>query len=300
MIKVLKSNAASSKNTAQAKFEVNKLDEGLSMLKFEDQNPSQIDISVDDKIIQYYFCLRGSLKFGFHGGSYQIPLHAGESYFFYNPTTVLNPSITMTKDCKALFLFCSLEKIHKLFLNDLDELEFLQGENANKKFYKKDELRSEMSIVISEMIDVKKQGHVKQVFLYAKALELLCLYFSKEAQQGNASCPYINNEDSIKKIKEAKDILIAEMKDPPKTMELAKRVGLNEHRLKEGFRSIYGTTLFNYLLDYKMNKSRRLLDSGNYNVKELAYDLGYSNPSHFISAFKNKFGITPKKYLQKK
>jgi AraC-like DNA-binding protein len=40
-----------------------------------------------------------------------------------------------------------------------------------------------------------------------------------------------------------------------------------------------------------------MLDSQQYNVNEVGLKLGYSTSSHFIAAFKKKFGTTPKKYL---
>jgi AraC-like DNA-binding protein len=40
-----------------------------------------------------------------------------------------------------------------------------------------------------------------------------------------------------------------------------------------------------------------MLQSGKYKVNEVASAIGYTNPSHFIAAFKKKFGYTPKKFL---
>ena len=87
------------------------------------------------------------------------------------------------------------------------------------------------------------------------------------------------------------------MDTPPGLKELAKICGLNEYQLKMGFKEIYGNTVFGFLLDHKLDHSRVLLDSDKYQVNEVAYQIGYTNPSHFIAAFKKKFGITPKKYL---
>ena len=67
--------------------------------------------------------------------------------------------------------------------------------------------------------------------------------------------------------------------------------------LKEGFKQVYGNTVFGYLYDHKMNVASQMLSTKNYNVNEVALHLGYSTASHFINAFKNKFGTTPKKYL---
>ena len=46
-----------------------------------------------------------------------------------------------------------------------------------------------------------------------------------------------------------------------------------------------------------MDVARKLLDSGSYNVNEVGLKIGYSTGSHFIAAFKKKYGTTPKKYL---
>ena len=64
-----------------------------------------------------------------------------------------------------------------------------------------------------------------------------------------------------------------------------------------GFKQIYGDTVYGCLFDYKMDYARRLLDTGSYNVNEVSLKIGYSTGSHFIAAFKKKFGTTPKKYI---
>lgn len=87
------------------------------------------------------------------------------------------------------------------------------------------------------------------------------------------------------------------MIDPPSLQELANEVGLNLKKLKEVFKQIYGDTVYGFLLNYKMEKAKKLLESNQYNVNEVGLKIGYSTSSHFIAAFKKKFGITPKKYV---
>ncbi|HBK82016.1 MAG TPA: AraC family transcriptional regulator, partial [Flavobacterium sp.] len=95
----------------------------------------------------------------------------------------------------------------------------------------------------------------------------------------------------------AKEIIIANMAEPPSLQKLADQVGLNIKKLKAGFKQIYGDSVYSFLFDYKMELARHLLDSGSYNVNEVGLKIGYSTSSHFIAAFKKKFGTTPKKYL---
>ena len=79
--------------------------------------------------------------------------------------------------------------------------------------------------------------------------------------------------------------------------ELADEIGLNIKKLKEGFKQIYGDSVFSFLFDYKMEVARKLLESGDNNVNEVGHKVGYSTSSHFIAAFKKKYGTTPKKYI---
>jgi AraC-like DNA-binding protein len=103
--------------------------------------------------------------------------------------------------------------------------------------------------------------------------------------------------DNVKSKIKAKEIIIQNMAEPPGLEELADQVGLSLKKLKMGFKQIYGDTVYGFLLDYKMDYARQLLDSGSYNVNEVGLKIGYSTGSHFIAAFKKKFATTPKKYL---
>ncbi|MDQ8181211.1 AraC family transcriptional regulator [Pelagicoccus sp. SDUM812005] len=74
---------------------------------------------------------------------------------------------------------------------------------------------------------------------------------------------------------------------------LSRAVHLNEFKLKRGFKELYGTTIFGYLRQIRMEKAREMLRQPNASVIETANAVGYSNPSHFARAFKQAFGINP-------
>ena len=86
------------------------------------------------------------------------------------------------------------------------------------------------------------------------------------------------------------------MKDTNRSQE----IGLSINKLKEGFKQIYGEPVFSFQFDYKMELARQLLASGALNVNEVGLRVGYSTASHFIAAFKKKYGVTPKKFVMGK
>jgi len=103
------------------------------------------------------------------------------------------------------------------------------------------------------------------------------------------------DELNVQKIKHAKRIIIERMAEPPTLQELSEEINLSLKKLKEGFKHIYGEPVFTFLFDYKMELACKLLSEGS-NVKEVGLKLGYSTSSHFINAFKKKYGTTPKKF----
>ncbi len=287
-------------NTSKHKWINQQIGGDFQTVTYNDKEAATIEMSINKKVVQYYFCLNGSMTFKFNQGTYSLPLSAGENCFFYNPEKDLVPTIETSQGSSIIFIFCSIEKIHQLFLDNSSELEFLNSENVNKKIYKKVPTGSDTTLVLRKIIDSSAIGPAHETYRYAKILEALSLYFISQSSKEKVSCPYLQDEEVVNKIKQAKDLLVQNLSTPPTIPQLAKQVDLNEYRLKEGFKNLYGSTMFQFLLDYKMMKGKLLLDSGGFKIKEVAYDLGYHNPSHFITAFKNKFGLTPKKYLLSK
>ena len=91
------------------------------------------------------------------------------------------------------------------------------------------------------------------------------------------------------KIRLAKEIIIERMTEPPTLQELADEIQLPLNRLKEGFKQVYGDTVFSFLFEYKMERARQLLAEGSLNVNEVGLEIGYSAASHCIAAFRRKY-----------
>jgi AraC-like DNA-binding protein len=79
---------------------------------------------------------------------------------------------------------------------------------------------------------------------------------------------------------------------------LCQQFGLNEFKLKKGFKMMFAQTVFGYAHQLKMQLSRDMLMTQNMNVNETAELLGYSTPNHFSAAFKKMYGFCPGKLLR--
>ncbi len=98
-------------------------------------------------------------------------------------------------------------------------------------------------------------------------------------------------------IDDAVAILHKEWITPPTISSLAKRVGTNECYLKKSFREQTGMSIGEYIRHLRMGKAQELLETKQHTVTEVAFAVGYTNPSHFSAAFKKFYGETPSRYL---
>ena len=246
-------------------------------------------------LIHFYFCLDGQANFAF-GPHYARDIRGDFNYFFYNPDRNLPFKLTLQPGTRLVYLSVGIELLHRLFVDEPHGLPILSGDNAARKFYDERSIPSSLKIVLNALFTNPAGYAASRLFYQGKMLEILGLYFSNRTPDREA-CPFLNDEETVRKIKVAKELLIKNAENPPGLRDLARQAGLNEFQLKVGFKEVYGNTVYGYLLDHKMDQARILLDTNQYQVSEVAYRIGYSNASHFIAAFRKKFGITPKKYL---
>lgn len=276
------------------------IEPGFILLINQNETPDLIRCvkEVDCSYIQIHFCLQLSAKLYFNQGRYAVDVADSKSMLLYNPVQDLPMDIELVPQAKMVSVLISIEKLHTFFTPEAGIIHFLSEENKNKKYYADKSISPGESIVLSQIMSHKVQATMEKLYLKAKIYELLSIYFQPQDDASN-NCPFLQQEENVEKIRKAKAIIIERMSEPPTLQELAEEVGLPTHYLKDGFKQIYGDTVFNFLWEYKMEYARRKLDSKKYNVSEVAYEIGYSTPSHFIAAFKKKFGTTPKKYMGK-
>jgi AraC-like DNA-binding protein len=75
--------------------------------------------------------------------------------------------------------------------------------------------------------------------------------------------------------------------------EIAHSVGMGATRLKAGFKLYYGSGLYAYLREQRMQRARQMLTEGKKTIKTIAAATGYKHTSNFTSAFKRRFNKTP-------
>jgi AraC-like DNA-binding protein len=80
---------------------------------------------------------------------------------------------------------------------------------------------------------------------------------------------------------------------------LGRIAGMNRTKLRQLFKRIYGTTIFEYRTTVIMQRADAMLRESDIPIAEISFRLGYNEPSSFNTAFKRFYGHTPGKCRSK-
>ena len=287
------------KNVVSGSFDELQISSDFLLLKASNEGPypTRLERDTDQRFIQFHFNLKGHVQYVFHNGHYVLDLPEDQSLLLYNPETELSLHAVLSPGTSIIAVLMSIRKFHALFTSEADYIPFLRADNRDKKYYKQNALTPSQSIILSQLWNEQIHPSVRDLYCTGKIYELLSLYFNRSSETPTEQCPFLMDEENVQRIRQAKEIVIARMAEPPGLKELAGEIGLSLKKLKEGFKQIYGDSVYSFLFDYKMEMARKMLESGKFNVNEVGLKVGYSTASHFIAAFKKKYHTTPKQYL---
>ncbi|MEL6841787.1 MAG: AraC family transcriptional regulator [Bacteroidota bacterium] len=267
---------------------------GRAYIRYARQDWQHSESQHDD--VQLHFGLKGGYDFRHHQLGRDFSLQPGHYNLLFSEGMGLS---VYNHDLEVETFGVRYRKNHFLKLMDggSDALKrfceaILQGKSAllYQDFLP---LSQAMETCIREIQHSPYQGRLQEVFLLSKSLELLVLQVEASEAFHARNEQFIRSETDKKRLQAAKEIVRQRLQNPLSISELAREVGLNEYKLKKGFKERFGTTIFAYLAHIRLENAQRLLRDTQQSVKEIAYELGYANPQHFQRAFKQSFGQSP-------
>ena len=163
-----------------------------------------------------------------------------------------------------------------------------QGHAADAFFTRTCRAGSRVKAAAAQLLHHLSQTPCPQLLLHSATLDFL--HWHLDAFKGECCEQQIGLRDR-RKLQEARDYLLLDLSTPPTIADIARKVGLNQCKLKQGFKQVFDSSIYAYFQGERMKQAQLLLQR--YNVTETAMILGYSNVSHFSSAFRKQFGMLP-------
>jgi len=181
---------------------------------------------------------------------------------------------------------------HVKLTNKKDELlAFKHPEPFAKTF----PLSRKKRVSLDALLNHSYTGSLENIFVNAKIHELLLYSLESVVDEKEEvfTCKFLADERGVESIYQAREFLLQHIGDPITIKELSRKVAMNECYLKKGFKEVFGTTIFDFYQQQRMEHAKYLLYQKSLSVTDVSALLGYSSISHFSAAFKKHTGIKP-------
>ena len=227
--------------------------------------------------------------------------HANQSFDMDAPVLVFTPAandldfmILPDLRIKAIFINFKLESLEREckeeeidLLNDLKKLL-----SQKKHLYFKQQAPVSFYHHLGELHDHATRNRTNKLLIKFQAISMLLAIIGqvvdKYQYEEENNMPLYAKMDTVKKMLEG----YLETKLPPIPV-IARKVALSESTLKRNFKQVFGTSIYEYYLQTKMERARELFAEQPFSVKEVAYKLGYEKTSSFIKIFKRFYNFSP-------
>ncbi|QKF58524.1 helix-turn-helix domain-containing protein [Aliarcobacter lanthieri] len=227
-----------------------------------------------------------------------------DTYIQYLDESCSKTSLDKDDFSKGLGIFIKNSFLEK----HLSSYKFLIEEFKNPKnnsysnFIHKTETNINIKLA-NELFNSPFTNELHNIYLQSKVLEIIYNEFNEIKNcicKNECSCEKIKlSNDDIEALYKARDIILL-THDFPDLPSLARRVAINEFKLKFGFRKLFNTTVGQMILERKMIYAKQLLETSEYSVSEVAFYVGYKYQQSFSNAFFQFFGIRPKDIMKKR
>ncbi len=154
-------------------------------------------------------------------------------------------------------------------------------------------LSPQLKLLMEDMFLYNEIVFGKKALIMSRAIELFTrLMGTLEKLQEKDELNGLHVED-YNRMLDLKEYLLNNLDKRVSMQALASEFGVSLSKLKRDFNTLFSTSVYKFHTHAKMDEAYRRLQTGNYSVMEVGYDLGYSNPSKFSQMFKKVKGINP-------
>lgn len=203
------------------------------------------------------------------------------------------------KEEKSVTIYCSPDYIVRTLLGDPETVpehmrRFLFNQEDGINFCQLP-LTAKLLQAASSLFDrgARMPEALRLVHAEAKAVELLCMIVSAFDQLSDGADETYSTAD-LDRFRLAQRIVSRQFNPPPTISQVSRMVGMNETKLKQGFKKLYGMTVFEFGHRCRMLHALELLELRRMPVGLVAEQVGYQHQTTFTTAFKSFFGFRPK------
>jgi len=248
----------------------------------------------DEHAIGFSFWLEGGIDVLKCNLSQPSQVSAGDSNFFFSfPESSEFIEQLKDKKVKRVGLWLEGEFLARLSAGDEDYFYTVLKSLDSKSVIRIGHTTTPaMKSVLHQILHCPYGGMTGQIFLEAKAMELLALKLEQINSRTICTRPSMKPADT-ERIYYAAKLLVRDPVNPPDLTEISGKIGMSRSKFFRYFKMVFGHSPMDHLRDHRLQTARQLLLQGGNSVSEVAFAVGFNNLSYFSKAFFAQFGILP-------
>ena len=257
--------------------------------------------------LRLIFCQQGTITYKFEPDNIEFDiqaLHASlsaststydQQYCFLAQTDIEFTSLEIDRPRYISKIDCDLPTIPERLAKVLQDIK------AEDPFTYHSNYSIELADIVYQIHHSTYEGLSRKSYLEARALDLFAevIQLFADDQQPNSKQVLLRKSD-IAFITQARDLMLEDLSNNLTIPELAKAVGINTTKLKQGFKIVYNQTINEYIRDKRLAVAKDYILEGNLSIKQICEKVGYKNYAYFSARFKERYGAVPSEYLKKR
>jgi len=273
----------------------------ITLVKFEGQIRQNLHLRKraphESTTVDSCIFLDGSVDSDFAGMSERISMRKGMHNFIYKPEAIDDHYVKAQDGIKLLHLsidrfyysslLCEKEKWSADLKERLLNKKLIYGSPDNMQ------ISPQMLHIVNDLLNCPLTGNLRNLMLEAKIIEFIALQLNQLVKEIPGKAPQKLKTSDRDALYALREFLHESYTKNHSLKNLAMCFGINEFKLKKGFKELFGTTVFDYLHDLRMEHAKQLLAANEVLVNEVSGMVGYKNANHFSTAFKRKYGLNP-------
>ena len=258
-----------------------------------------VAIASNCPVFKLHFSLLGSYSHQVNN-NLVVTIPEGFCNLFFMP---LQPSKDIftgkrTRTLEVFFTQSFLERIlgEQRTANLLDITTAIDAEAPFVFFKESKQIPLKLSNQIKEILNCAYTGSLKKSYIESR-ITILLLDFLMDTTKLEVADTVMPEADYAAIVK-VEEYCRLNLKQKLTISALSQIAGFNTTKLKRDFKKIYKTTIFKHITQLRMENAKQLILEKGYSIAEVSYEVGYSNPQHFTTAFKKTMGYLPSQLIK--
>ncbi len=238
------------------------------------------------------FGLQGYSRFGFSDQALNHTVRPGDVWLINTNSEKIFRSTPADIQTKMAVIRYSTRRIGQAF-NESDSMEQCSSDAQILRLGHQESV----DFWLSDLVNNPLASATDRLLAEAQALELIARWMGPSIPASTSNTAGISEPERCR-LQHIVERLTSDLAHSPSLDELADLAQMSHTKLNRYFKKTYGSTVFSWLRDYRLERARLYLKDNKRSITHIAFQCGFSSASHFAQAFKKRYACSPAEFRQ--